>query len=64
MSSIKEILIALAILAGSNFAIHKIYNQVRFLALQKAAHGLYPMTHFTSKLTGIDPKRIEQGYFD
>ena len=64
MESVKEIFLAIAFLVGGGFAIDKIHNQVRLMALEKAHKGLTPMTHFTSKLTGIASKRIEQGYLE
>jgi hypothetical protein len=64
MESVKEIFLALIILTSSGVALEKIHNRIRFMALEKAHQGLVPMTHFTSKLTGISLKRIEQGYLE
>ncbi len=64
MESVKEILFAVALLVGGGFAIDKIHDKVRLIALEKAHKGLTPMTHFTSKLTGINSKNIEKGYLE
>lgn len=61
MSSVKEIFIAVAILVGGGFAIHKIHQKVRTMALHKVQQGLPPIGKFTEKLTGIKASSIEQG---
>lgn len=64
MDSVKEIIFAIALLVGGGFAIDKIHDQVKMMALEKVSKGLPPMTRFTKKLTGINSKRIEKGYLE
>ena len=64
MESVKEIVFALALLVGGGFAVEKIHDQVKTVALEKARKGLPSITHFSKKLTGIDPKHIEKGLLE
>lgn len=64
MALIKDLILVIAILVGAGYSLEKIHNKIRFMALQKVARGLPSITSFTSNLTGISPKRIEQGYLD
>jgi hypothetical protein len=53
MSAVAEIFVALALIFGAgDFALKKIHDQVRFLAVRKIEHGLPSLEAYTQRMTG------------
>ena len=52
MKFIIDLVLTLSFLLGGNFAIQKIYFEVKKVALTRISKGLPPLTPFNEKLTG------------